>query len=879
MVAAALVFAGCGTDVGNPATTDVGVDAGATDVGGSDGGPIEDAGSTDATADVVEDATSDVVEDTTPDAVEDTATDAVEDATDVGVDTDAGMDTDAGADADTGDDAGVDADADAGITCPPGTRADDGVCVDIDECAETPGICGHPAVTSCTNRDAAPPRCACDATSPREALLDGVDTLAFGGSLPSLLVAHGGGAFSVVVDSADRTVAAGAFVGDGRVFTIGHEGLMNQGVGGDPGLVRLMRNVAAWQTEGVDDPVIGVQPGTLDNLAANLADAGYTVVRVGVDRIAETDVWVTTNYATFDLAALGAIRTHVLAGGGLITGGHAWWWGRDRDDEIENFPGNATLRFAGIAVTGDTASTGTYDVAANPATDLHQAVCGLGALEAEAAGDSALTDEERATAGDAAGRGATALPLDSEFFTAARRFSESVGWVVPTGDDPVRPADDPVEALALRLQIRLALEADPDDVVAHPAGDDFPGAVPADAERISRTVSIDGTYAGYPGHYGFSGAGSPVWRSTGLYAAPGDVVTITVPARVVDTGISVQIGAHTDRLWGKDAWERAPQITRREGIATPEHRIASGFGGLVYVLVPAGLDLGTFDATIAGAVAAPRYLHGTTTDMMWRNTQRTLAGPWAELETDGVVLMVPSADIRELDAPSEPMAFWQDAMAAAADLAGMPRDRDRDERFLVDRQISNGWMHSGYPVMAHLVSSSEVIDIDQLESGDVWGPFHEFGHNHQWDDTVLPGTIETTCNLWSVYLNEEVAGVSRDATHPAISPASRASRIADWRSDPDFERWSVWMALETYLQLQEAFGWDLLIDVFTEYRELDDADRPAGNHERIQQWVIRTSNAAGRDLTDFYDAWSFPMDDATRAAVAGLPDWADHPMR
>jgi hypothetical protein len=297
------------------------------------------------------------------------------------------------------------------------------------------------------------------------------------------------------------------------------------------------------------------------------------------------------------------------------------------------------------------------------------------------------------------------------------------------------------------------------------------------------------------------------------------------------------------------------------------------------VLVPADLALGAFDVTIEGGVPAPRYVHGTTTDSTWRNAQRDLAGPWAELETGGVILMVPSADIRDLEAPSVPMAFWQDAMDVAADLAGMPRDRSRAERFLVDRQISAGWMHSGYPVMAHLASSGEVIDIDQLESGDVWGPFHEFGHNHQWNDTVLPGTTETTCNLWSVYMNEAVAGVSRDETHPAITPAARATRLDEWRRDPDFSRWSVWVALETYLQLQEAFGWDLFFDVFGEYRDLPAGERPSGDNERIQQWVVRTSRAAGRDLTDFYAAWAFPLDAATRAAVADLPDWTDHPMR
>jgi len=162
----------------------------------------------------------------------------------------------------------------------------------------------------------------------------------------------------------------------------------------------------------------------------------------------------------------------------------------------------------------------------------------------------------------------------------------------------------------------------------------------------------------------------------------------------------------------------------------------------------------------------------------------------------------------------------------------------------------------------------------------MWGPFHEFGHNHQWNDWILPGTTETTCNLWSVYLSEEVAGIPRALAHPAITVASRASTVAAWRRAPSFADWSVWTALETYLQLQERFGWELFTTVFTRYRNMTAAERPADDdNARIQTWVIESSRAAGYNLINFYEAWAFPIDAATRAAVAGLPEWLDHPMR
>jgi hypothetical protein len=45
---------------------------------------------------------------------------------------------------------------------------------------------------------------------------------------------------------------------------------------------------------------------------------------------------------------------------------------------------------------------------------------------------------------------------------------------------------------------------------------------------------------------------------------------------------------------------------------------------------------------------------------------------------------------------------------------------------------------------------------------DLWAFIHELGHNQQRDCWEFePNTTECTCNLWSVYVNEEVLGTKR----------------------------------------------------------------------------------------------------------------------
>ena len=148
----------------------------------------------------------------------------------------------------------------------------------------------------------------------------------------------------------------------------------------------------------------------------------------------------------------------------------------------------------------------------------------------------------------------------------------------------------------------------------------------------------------------------------------------------------------------------------------------------------------------------------------------------------------------------------------------------------------------------------------------------------RWNDWILPGTTETTCNLWSVYLFEEVLNISRDTAHPALEPAQRAERIQEYiNSGREFDQWSVWTALETYLQLQEAFGWGLYSNIFAQYRM--DADSPQDDQEKIDLWVSRTSIESGFNLVPFYLAWGFPISATVQQELSQLPEWLDNPMQ
>ena len=194
---------------------------------------------------------------------------------------------------------------------------------------------------------------------------------------------------------------------------------------------------------------------------------------------------------------------------------------------------------------------------------------------------------------------------------------------------------------------------------------------------------------------------------------------------------------------------------------------------------------------------------GQTSVIDWQKKIRGRPGPWAELACDKLILTLPSAAIRGLDDPEPAMRHWVRVLDADATLAGRPLQHRSPERIRADRQISVGYMHSGYPIMTHLDVATRFADVAKLKTIDGgWGLYHELGHNHQSADWTFPGTGEVTVNLFTMYTLETVCGISpAEATGRAltadgatrrspdiwptrISPPGAMTRSSPWRCTP-----------------------------------------------------------------------------------------------
>lgn len=653
--------------------------------------------------------------------------------------------------------------------------------------------------------------------------------------VPGPLILSGQSVFPIVVaedkNGVQQPVVAAAFFGRGRVVAFGHSGFFGQSDLPIGQTRELIKNAVRWTSNqnqgkirvGVYGPRNLVDEWRSDqDLSARMIDqSDWTVGLQNFDVIV-------CSAANISPSELSTLQSFTQRGGGILYAGLGWGWqylnpGRDL---LQDFPGNILFKQAGIVWSSNYAPDPAEGYLIQP--EVSPLVNTQIALETFRRYGQDLSPEDKKQAWYAVG--------------------QSAGLGIQTAE----------------LDSYLASYQKQDDF----PGGDFPGSVPGQTPRISASVKIPASALNVR---------ETAWHSTGLYAAPGDIVRVQVDAAMVKKGIKVQIGAHSDELWGKDNWERFPSILRTLPVSEQEIRISNPFGGLIYISTPANLSLSDGMFTFHNVIQSPSFVLGKTSLADWQNTIRYFPAPWAELVTDKVVITVPSEQFRQVKDPVKLGEFWNIVLDLTADLAIQPRNRQRPERIVADKQISAGYMHSGYPIMTHLDAVERMLSLDQLQTA--WGLYHELGHNHQHPDWTFDGTVEVTCNLFTLYIREKATNTSPRKAFMDLgnSPAPevyfeqqkqrRASeKFGQWKGDP-------FLALAMYLQLQEAFGWEAYFRVFKEYSLLPDSQRPKNDDEKRDQWLVRFSKTVGKNLGPFFDEWGVPVSDGAKAQVAHLQVW------
>uniref|UniRef100_A0A673BCJ5 TRPM8 channel-associated factor homolog n=1 Tax=Sphaeramia orbicularis TaxID=375764 RepID=A0A673BCJ5_9TELE len=676
------------------------------------------------------------------------------------------------------------------------------------------------------------------------------------GIVASEVLVHGPLAFPIGTTEDGRAFLAGSYYGQGRVVVVTHEGLLKQ-----ESWACFWTNALHWLDEGRKG-VVGV---TSD-------------LRQAFDLYNKSELHCEKTNFRKDLSVfvckvsrsewIEEILEFVAEGGGLLIGGHAWAWAQKHKGQkpMTDFSGNKILTKMGLSIQENTIRKGSFKapVPSQAIKDTYHFRHVLHRFAGHCAhGDKLSKHEEECL---------TKLGGDCSKYLRMKTDDNAYKQVVSTFTDIVKktgmpqvcescPVKSPRDRLLLHVGSELyKVHPDPDELLPHLIKNN-----PLLPVVYNHRIKVD-----------VKTAGGEEWVSTGLYLSPGMKTYMAIPAEIINKGWKVQIGCQTDRLKA-EVLKRAPCVHDRFPISSEMVQVRNLWGGLIYLVAPPKTQVEGVEVIVQIAVPAPYYKSGVTTAADW-SLLRTAPSPWAELEFDNIIFTVPSEFVRDLDHPDELATHWDDIMRGIADLAAIPHKFTRKERFVTDVQISHGWMHAGYPVMAHKSTAPQVLSIEHAKTKGLWGIIHELGHNQQrgcWE--FPPHTTECTCNLWSVYVHEEVLGVNRAKPQPGLSPAKRQSTAEKYAKEgKNLSSWSVFVALETYLQLQDKFGWDAFKRVFAAYHEM--SNFPKDNKRKMNLYAVTFSQAVEMNLSGFFKSWGWPIERDTEDKLSKLPPWTDHPM-
>ena len=421
----------------------------------------------------------------------------------------------------------------------------------------------------------------------------------------------------------------------------------------------------------------------------------------------------------------------------------------------------------------------------------------------------------------------------------------------------------------------------------------FPGSVaqPADASQ-SYTIKINGTHikvGGTPSNYIEEDARRP----TGCYLAPGSIAKVTVPSSLVGIGATILVGAHTWDLTKKTTIKRMDRVTTKYEINNTTTTIANPLGGGVYINIPYQNDLGILDITLENVVRSPYYARtvaNKTSLNDWLNVERLRAAPWTDIETDKVMMQVPTSWIYDFDGIETTMNDWDMAMDAISTLLGRPLLRSKTVIYMQVDVIKRGKANfPGYP-QSNVdydpytdykgYHSSYLTDGPRNERGYLTNVlFHEQGHAEK--IYKFKGEIESMINfLWVAVHNKKYGvelnkafeesfngyGISHSIEEAAISwmitenfrtgnPMSSQTR--EYRQEFSYQP----RGHAKYADLVRLFNWEAIEEFYANTSKM--WDRGEINYSypnRVNEIptddrILRMSQAAGYDLRPLMHFW------------------------
>ena len=187
-------------------------------------------------------------------------------------------------------------------------------------------------------------------------------------------------------------------------------------------------------------------------------------------------------------------------------GGHAWYWSYSNSDVAHNYPGNKIAKTTGLFVS-QAWGYNSVNLTEIPHS-LTRPQSAIQAIYDDRINNQKLSIDDASIADSTLSVCTGVVSLDfHDFWSPLRDTVNATGWtVIEYGtlwqNVGHNMGDDPVADTLIRVEAALTQGLPANELPAHPSHVEFPGEVPANATRVSTTVSVDGNQSGLPSNFG-----------------------------------------------------------------------------------------------------------------------------------------------------------------------------------------------------------------------------------------------------------------------------------------------------------------------------------------------------------------------------------------
>lgn len=500
------------------------------------------------------------------------------------------------------------------------------------------------------------------------------------------------------------------------------------------------------------------------------------------------------------------------------------------------------------------------------------------------------------------------LPFVSKFKEKANpsEIDRYFAKIVPTVNDPLVLSINAKIRKEIAEKIKQYESVSARDVFPHPTARFFPGDVSDKFKRVRKPFYPDPKNDG--------------WQCTGLYAAPGEIIKVSISKSAVGVGLRIRIGSHTDDLLASRQryWRRFPRVTREFGVGEQSFEIASPFGGMIYVRTPKNRISGRARFIFSGAVEAPVFVLDETNLKDWENL-RYAPAPWAEFVGKNFAACIPADEAVKIDNPEPIIRFWDNVVAELDKLVSGPKERSRPIRFVVDVEPATAVGHAGDPIVGNALWTRGYLDLEHIRQNGSWELFLALAKNSLNGKWVFGGDRDTPAALLALFCMERATGKKAETFFdvPALqaacfarvrrneteeknrkalreqakaeaeelaaekkkifkdkssgkgrrerAEAAEEADVEDTRADPGvpFQR------LSAYVPVISATGWEPLAKTFKLYTVRNRL--PLGNDdEKRRTFLMLWSNSTKKNLSPFFEKFGFPR----QGGAGNYPDFA-----